>query len=92
LFALSTTPPKPGLVHVGKAEGASIEVEVWWLDEEAFGGFVRDVPAPMGIGTTELADGSRVKGFICEPYALEGAEDITAFGGWRAYREARARR
>ena len=22
---------------------------------------------------------------ICEPYALQGARDITAFGGWRAY-------
>jgi allophanate hydrolase len=28
-----------------------------------------------------------VVGFLCEPLALESAEDITAFGGWRAYRE-----
>jgi allophanate hydrolase len=26
-----------------------------------------------------------VKGFICEPWALADAQDITAFGGWRAY-------
>jgi allophanate hydrolase len=25
-------------------------------------------------------------GFLCEGYAVEGARDITAFGGWRAYR------
>ena len=23
-----------------------------------------------------------VKGFICEGYAIEGAEDITSMGGW----------
>jgi allophanate hydrolase len=39
----------------------------------------------MTIGTVVLEDGSSVKGFSCEPAALEGAEDITRFGGWRAY-------
>jgi hypothetical protein len=32
-----------------------------------------------------LADGGEVSGFICEPYAFNGARDITAFGGWRAF-------
>ena len=32
-----------------------------------------------------LADGSAVKGFLCEPHALHGAESITHLGGWRAY-------
>ena len=40
---------------------------------------------PLGIGTLELEDGRQVKGFICEPRGLEGASDITAHGGWRAY-------
>jgi allophanate hydrolase len=35
-----------------------------------------------------LGDGSEVVGFLCEPAALDGAEEITAFGGWRAYRAA----
>ena len=39
----------------------------------------------MGIGTLLLADGRRVKGFICEAWALEGATDITEFGGWQPY-------
>jgi allophanate hydrolase len=42
-------------------------------------------PRPLGIGTLELADGRAVKGFICEPWALAHAVDITSFGGWRAY-------
>jgi allophanate hydrolase len=43
------------------------------------------IPSPLGIGTLQLADGSSVQGFICEPHALVGAQDITHFGGWRAY-------
>ena len=33
----------------------------------------------------ELADGTQVHGFLCEPFALEGARDISHYGGWRAY-------
>ena len=84
LYALAnTTPPKPGLVK--SDSGAPIEVELWDVPVTAFGAFVAEIPAPLGIGTLELADGRLVKGFICEPRGLEGAQDITAFGGWRAY-------
>ena len=89
LYALPTTPAKPGLVRVGPGdpEGASIEVEVWSLDAEAFASFVDEIPAPLGIGRITLADGTDVAGFICEPIALSGADvvEITRFGGWRAY-------
>jgi allophanate hydrolase len=86
LFALANTAPaKPGLLRVAEPQHSGIEVEVWQLTEPAFGSFVAAVPPPMGIGSLELADGSFVKGFICEPYALQGAEDITTFGGWRNY-------
>ena len=50
-----------------------------------FGSFVAEVPPPLAIGTVTLADGTSVKGFVAEPRALEGAEDITHLGGWRAY-------
>jgi allophanate hydrolase len=89
LFALpNTTPPKPGLVRVS-AGGAAIEVEVWELTPEGFGTFMKGVPAPMCIGSLVLEDGERVHGFLCEPIALEGASDITEFGGWRAYLASR---
>jgi allophanate hydrolase len=84
LYAMAnSTPPKPALVHAG--EGASIEVEVYELPVAAFGSFVVEVPAPLAIGTVTLEDGSQVKGFVAEPRAIAGAEDITALGGWRAY-------
>jgi allophanate hydrolase len=86
LFHLpETTPPKPGLRRTPGFAGPGIELEVWALSTAAFGSFVANVPAPMGIGTVELADGTWVKGFLCEAYALEGARDVTEFGGWRAY-------
>ena len=84
LFALATTPAKPGLVHSPGA-GRSIEVEVWELGEREFGSFVAEVPPPMTIGTTRLQDGTLVKGFACEPHALAGAQEISELGGWRAY-------
>ncbi|WP_439851614.1 allophanate hydrolase [Pseudomonas syringae] len=88
LYALAgTSPPKPGLVRV-LAEGTSIEVEVWEMPLSQFGAFVAAIPAPLGIGSLQLADGQWVKGFICEPGGLEGALDITDFKGWRAYRAA----
>jgi allophanate hydrolase len=90
LYALAgTTPPKPGLVRTPGYAGPGIELEVWSLTREAFGAFVAEVPAPMAIGTVELEDGTRVKGFLCEPAALEGSPEITAFGGWRAYLASR---
>jgi allophanate hydrolase len=84
LHALATTPPKPGLVRTATG-GAAIEVEVWALTEQALGSFLSEVPAPLCIGTIELADGSLHKGFLVEPWALAGAPDITDFGGWRAF-------
>ena len=84
LYALAgTTPPKPGLRR--DPNGAELEVEVWEMPTTAFGSFVALIPHPLGIGTIELADGSWVKGFICEEEGLEGALDITHLGGWRAY-------
>ncbi|MER6065392.1 allophanate hydrolase [Streptomyces sp. NPDC001792] len=102
LYALSTEPPKPGLLRVtgtgpdaapgtgreaGAAGGAGtgIQGEVWRLPAAGFGAFTAAVPAPLTIGTVELADGRKVSGFLVEPYAVQGALDITRFGGWAAY-------
>jgi allophanate hydrolase len=78
-----TTPPKPGLVRDGGA--GAIELEIWELEPADFAKFVANIPAPLGVGTLLLDDGSSVQGFLCESYAVAGAQDITALGGWRAY-------
>jgi allophanate hydrolase len=86
LYALAGAGPrKPGLVRVDGGAGASLEVEVWELGEAAFGSFVAAVPPPLAIGTLLLEDGTAVKGFVCEAHAVTSAEDISRYGGWRAY-------
>jgi allophanate hydrolase len=89
LYAMAdSVPPKPALVH--SEDGGTIALEVYEMGVAEFGSFVVEVPAPLAIGTVTLADGSSVKGFVAEPRALAGAEDITALGGWRAYIAQRA--
>lgn len=86
LYALDTLPPKPGLVRVGTSGGGgTIEAEVWQLPAEGLGKFLAALPRPMALGSVELSDGSFVTGFLCEPQAVEGAHEITSYGGWRAY-------
>ncbi|ORE98167.1 allophanate hydrolase [Aurantimonas sp. 22II-16-19i] len=89
LFALDTSPPKPGLVREPGFGGAGIAVEIWSLGAAAFGDFVAAIPAPLGIGKLALDDGSSLPGFICEPAGLAGASEITAFGGWKNYLTSR---
>jgi allophanate hydrolase len=92
LYALTgTTPPKPGLIRDLSFDGPGIELEVWAMPLSGFGSFVAAVPPPLAIGSIELGDGSLVKGFVCEPFALYSAEEITTLGGWRKYISSRAR-
>ena len=89
LYALAGGPPfRAGLLR-DTDKGAAIEVEVWELPLAELGSFIAGVPSPLGIGTLELEDGTWHKGFICEPYAIAGARDITSLGGWRAFLAAK---
>ncbi|WP_085747236.1 allophanate hydrolase [Pseudomonas sp. R45(2017)] len=85
LYALAGGPPlRPGMLRVAEG-GVAIEVEVWELPSRELGSFLTGIPAPLGLGKVQLADGRWESGFICEPYGLEGAIDISHLGGWRAY-------
>jgi len=84
LYALAGGPPqRPGLVR--SDSGGAIEVEVWAVPADTVGSFLQGIPAPLGLGKLELADSREVNGFICESHGVDKAEDITRFGGWRAY-------
>lgn len=86
LYALDgTMPPKPGLVRSPGFRGPGIELELWAMPANQFGGFVAAVPPPLGIGSATLETGETVKCFIVEPYAVSNATEITAHGGWRSY-------
>lgn len=82
LVKLPTVPAKPGLLRQA-AGGSAVELELWQMPVESLGAFATLIPAPLGLGQVALADGREVTGFICEGYAAAGAENVTAYGGWR---------
>lgn len=85
-YALAGGPPaRPGLVRSLQSHSASIKVEIWSLPKTALGHFMSGIPAPLSIGTVELADGAQVKGFLCEASATADAEEITHLGDWRTF-------
>ncbi|WP_111495552.1 allophanate hydrolase [Marinobacter bohaiensis] len=89
MYLLAGGPPlRPGMIR-DENDGTRLPVEIWRVPADRFGSFVAGIPAPLGIGKVELADGRWVSGFICEPIGLEGAEDITHLGGWRGFLASR---
>ncbi|GHF38230.1 amidase [Kitasatospora xanthocidica] len=85
LTALTTVPPKPGLVRVGPGAGGPIAGERWTLSPAALGRFLAALPSPMSLGRIELADGTWVLGFQCDPHTASTGTDITHHGDWRTY-------
>lgn len=86
LYALAGGPPaRPGLMRVAEGTGSPIATEVWAISAEGLGDLMTGIPAPLGIGTTRLADGTSPKGFIVEAEGLVGARNVSEFGGWRNY-------
>lgn len=77
-------PPRPGMIRDTSCDTA-LELEVWSMPLENFGAFMVQIASPLCIGTVLLEDGSSVYGFLCESDALKGAEEITAYGGWRNF-------
>lgn len=86
LFALAGGPPyRPGLLRVATGAGRAIAVEVWRIPSNHIGALLAAIPAPLGLGTVRLADGTTPKGFLVEAEGVRGAQDISHFGGWRSY-------
>ena len=74
---------RPGLIRA--RDGVAIEVEIWEMPLAHYGSFVAAIRSPLGIGTLTLENAESVQGFLCEADAIDGAQDISATGGWRAY-------
>ena len=89
LFALpGAVPPKPGMFRQPGFDGQGLEVEVYELSAAGFGRFVAQVPQPMAIGRITLEDGQEVSGFLCAEAQARKGQDITDFGGWKAWLKA----
>jgi allophanate hydrolase len=76
--------PRPGVVRVG-AGGAALKGEIWSLPMAGVGRLLATIPAPLGLGQVELADGRRIAGFMAEAVEVADAPDITQFGGFRDF-------
>jgi len=85
LYALrGMIPPKPGL-RPTVTGGAHIQAEVWSLPAAAFDRLVAGIAPPLGMGRVTLEDGRELPGFVCDAAGIEGAIDISEYGGWKAY-------
>jgi len=84
MFVIDGSPQRPGLVR-DNDNGQEIEIEIWKIPKQEFGGFVAGIPQPLGIGKVETVDGRWLPGFICEGYAVSDAEEISQLGGWRQF-------
>ena len=76
---------RPGLIRTAEGKGANIAVELWDMPSINFSSFMQTVTSPLTIGTIILSDDTTVQGFLCEPFAVVEATDITAVADWRAY-------
>lgn len=85
LYALNTTPPKPGLIRVAEGTGEQIHGELYDLSPAGLGKFLAALPAPMSLTAITLADGRTVTGFSCTHDATEDATDITEHKDWLRY-------
>jgi allophanate hydrolase len=90
LAFLHLDPPRPGLLR-DDDHGGAVSVEIYDFPIAGFGKLVASVAPPLAIGTIELADGEKVKGFLCESWDAKSAVDITDFGGWLAFRDYMAK-
>lgn len=78
----------PGLVDVGEVVGASIRGELYDVPLRVLlERFLPAEPSELELGVVELDDGRVVLGMILRPEQADHHLDISAWGGWRAYRE-----
>jgi gamma-glutamylcyclotransferase (GGCT)/AIG2-like uncharacterized protein YtfP len=84
-----------GDVHPGmyRAEqgGISVPGEIYWLPDEVWARVEAGEPPGLYKGPVELSDGRWVDGILFPEAMTQGQREITSFGGWRAYWEARER-
>ncbi len=74
----------PAMLKV-KQGGVAVALEVWQVPLRGLGIVLSQEPPGLAIGKVTLHDGEEVLGVIGEPLTVEGKQEITQYGGWRAY-------
>jgi hypothetical protein len=68
--------------------GSAIALEVWRVPVAGLATILLQEPPGLCIGKVRLADGEVVLGVLGEPILCENRQEITQWGGWRAYTDA----
>ncbi|MBF2075659.1 MAG: glutamyl-tRNA amidotransferase [Synechococcales cyanobacterium C42_A2020_086] len=78
----------PAMLRVSE-DGHAIALEVWTVPPAGLCQILQQEPPGLCIGKVLLSDGREILGVLGEPFLCQGQRDITAWGGWRAYRAQR---
>ena len=81
----------PAMIRVATG-GSAIALEVWAVAPEGLASILLQEPPGLCIGKVKLAGGEEVLGVLGEPFLVEGQQEITVHGGWRAYVAAKTTR
>lgn len=77
----------PGTVRF--EAGAAVAAELYAVPRGSFAAVVEEEAPGLCVGRVPLDDGTTPLGVLIESWRVEGQEEITAYGGWRAYVEAK---
>jgi len=75
----------PAMVRVTDGKGVKVAVEVWLVPAAGIASILLAEPPGLSIGKVRLEDGSTVLGVLGEPALVDGQQEITKHGDWRAY-------
>jgi hypothetical protein len=78
------------MLRVTDGAGVRVALELWDVPPAGLVSILEREPPGLSIGSVALEDGRSVLGVLGERYLTEGQADISAHGGWRAYRAAAA--
>ena len=65
--------------------GKAIDLEIWEVPTGGLARILKQEPPGLCIGKIELSDGEMELGVLGEALLCDGQNEITGFGGWRAY-------
>jgi gamma-glutamylcyclotransferase (GGCT)/AIG2-like uncharacterized protein YtfP len=80
----------PGMYRVEEG-GISVPGEIYWLPDEVWARVEAGEPPGLYKGPVELSNGRWVDGILFPEAMTVGHREISSFGGWREYWEARER-
>ena len=73
-------------------DGVAIAAELWEIDPAQLARLAEVEPPGWHRAPVELADGRRAEAFLGDPSLRARGRDVSAHGGWAAYRAGRASR